>query len=141
MRLGVLLAILAGVAVAFQISLNAAAQRSLGLVAVVAISGFVTGAVALSVLLFLNRPEITGRALGYAAVSGVLGAIIVGSITFAAGQGGVARALSLVVGTQLLAGLLLDRLGLFGAGAPELSVPKVLGVVFILVGGVLVVRF
>lgn len=141
LRLGVLLAILAGVAVAFQISLNVAAQRSLGLIAVVAISGFFTSAVAFSILLFLNRPEVTGRAVGYAVASGVLGAIIVGSITFAAGQGGVARALSLVVGTQLLVSLLLDRLGVFGAGVTELSFPKVLGVVLILIGGVLVVRF
>lgn len=141
LRLGVLLAILAGVAVAFQISLNVAAQRSLGLIAVVAISGFFTSAVAFSILLFLNRPEVTGRAVGYAVASGVLGAIIVGSITFAAGQGGVARALSLVVGTQLLVSLLLDRLGVLGAGVTELSFPKVLGVVLILIGGVLVVRF
>jgi uncharacterized membrane protein YdcZ (DUF606 family) len=45
-----------------------------------------------------------------------------------------------VVGAQLLTGLLLDRAGLFGAGV-ELSVPKLLGVFLILVGGVLVVRF
>lgn len=143
MKLAVFLAVLAGVAVAFQTSLNAAAQRVLGPIAVVAISGLVTSAVAFLILLFVARPELalTGRAVGFAAASGVLGTIIVGSIAFAAGEGGVARALSLVVGTQLVVGLLLDRLGVFGAGASELSLAKVLGVALILAGGVLVVRF
>jgi transporter family-2 protein len=73
-------------------------------------------------------------------ISGVLGAFIVGGIAFAAGQGGLARALSLVIASQLLVGLLLDALGLLGAGA-QLSIPKVLGVLLILAGGVLVIRY
>jgi uncharacterized membrane protein YdcZ (DUF606 family) len=104
----------------------------------VAISGFVTGFTALAVALFLPRPEFTARAVWYTLVSGVLGAFIVGSIAYAAGQGGVARALSLVIASQLIFGLVFDAFGLFGTGA-ELSWPKVLGVTLILVGGVLVI--
>jgi uncharacterized membrane protein YdcZ (DUF606 family) len=44
------------------------------------------------------------------------------------------------VASQLLFGLLCDALGLFGAGV-EFSLPKVLRVLLILVGGVLVVQF
>ena len=72
--------------------------------------------------------------------SGVLGAVIVGSIAVAAGQAGVARALSLVIAAQLIAGLVLDALGVFGAGA-DFSVLKALGVVLIIAGGVLVVSY
>jgi transporter family-2 protein len=72
--------------------------------------------------------------------SGILGAVIVGSIAVAAGQAGVARALSLVIGTQLITGLVLDALGVFGAGA-DFSVLKALGVVLIIAGGALVVSF
>lgn len=140
MRTAILLAMLAGLAVALQTSFNAGAQRVLGPFLLIAISGATTGLVGLLVYLFVSRPQITAQAVGYALVSGVLGAVIVGSIAVAASQGGVARALSLVIGTQLMVSLALDRLGLFGAGA-ELSVPKVLGVVMILVGGILVVRF
>ena len=57
-----------------------------------------------------------------------------------AGQGGVARALSLVIASQLLLGLLLDALGIFGAGV-ELSWPMLLGVFLVLAGGILVVRY
>ena len=141
MRFAVVLAVLAGVAVAVQTSFTAAAQRALGPVIVVAISGLVTGAVALAVALFLSKPELDARAVGYSLASGVLGAFIVGSIAFAAGHGGVARTLSLVIASQLLVSLLLDALGLFGAGATGLSALKALGVGLIVAGGVLVVRF
>jgi transporter family-2 protein len=140
MRSILILAVLAGVCVAVQTSLTAAAQRTLGPAVLVAISGLTTGGCALLVSFFVARPEFTGRAVGYALASGVLGAVIVGSIAVAAGQGGVARALSLVIAAQLIAGLLLDALGVFGAGA-DFSVLKALGVALIVVGGVLVVGF
>lgn len=138
MRYAMILAVLAGLAVAAQTSLTSASQRVMGPVMMVAISGFVTGFTALAVALFLPRPEFTARAVWYTLVSGVLGAFIVGSIAYAAGQGGVARALSLVIASQLIFGLVFDAFGIFGAGA-ELSWPKVLGVALILIGGVLVI--
>jgi transporter family-2 protein len=140
MRSTLILALLAGVCVAVQTSLTGAAQRTLGPAALVAISGLTTGFCALLVSLFVTKPEFTGRALTYAVASGVLGAVIVGSIAVAAGQAGVARALSLVIAAQLITGLVLDALGVFGAGA-DFSIPRALGVVLIVVGGALVVSF
>lgn len=141
MRLAILLAMLAGISIAFQTSLNAGAQRAVGPFVLVAISGATTGLVGLSAALLLGRPELNVRAVGYSLASGVLGALIVGSIAVAASQGGVARALSLVVGTQLIFSLILDRLGLFGAGASDVSLLKITGVALILIGGILVVRY
>ena len=140
MRSTLILAVLAGMCVAVQTSLTGAAQRTLGPAALVAISGLTTGFCALLVSFFVTKPEFTGRAVTYAVVSGVLEAVIVGSVAVAAGQAGVARALSLVIGTQLITGLVLDALGIFGAGA-DFSIPKALGVVLIVVGGALVVSF
>jgi len=140
MRSTLILALLAGVCVAVQTSLTGAAQRTLGPAVLVAISGLTTGGCALLVVFFVAKPEFTGRAVGYAVASGVLGAVIVGSIAVAAGQGGVARALSLVIAAQLIIGLLLDALGVFGAGA-DFSLLKALGVVLIVAGGALVVTF
>jgi transporter family-2 protein len=135
-----ILAVLAGLCVAIQTSLTGAAQRTLGPLVLVTISGLTTGLCALVISLFFSKPDFTGRAVGYAVASGVLGAVIVGSIAVAAGQAGVARALSLVIGTQLITGLVLDALGVFGAGA-DFSVLKALGVVLIIAGGALVVSF
>ena len=77
----------------------------------------------------------------YAVASGILGALILGGIAYAAGQGGVARTISLVIATQLLVGLVLDSIGLFGADPRGFSPPTILGVILILIGGVLVVRY
>src|SRR5829696_10143606 len=140
MRCTLILAVLAGLCVAVQTSLTGAAQRVLGPPVLVAISGLTTGIVAIAVSLLVAKPEFTGRAVGYAVASGILGAVIVGSIAVAAGQAGVARALSLVIATQLIMGLLLDALGIFGAGA-DFSILKALGVILIIAGGALVVSF
>jgi transporter family-2 protein len=140
MRSTIILTVLAGVCVAIQTNLTGAAQRVLGPTVMVALSGLTTGTLALLISLILAKPEFTGRAVGYAVASGILGAVIVGSIAVAAAEGGVARALSLVIATQLLASLLLEALGFFGAGA-SFSVPKAVGVALIVVGGVLVVRY
>jgi bacterial/archaeal transporter family-2 protein len=140
MRSTLILAALAGVCVAVQTSLTGAAQRNLGPAVLVAISGLTTGFCALVVSFFVARPEFTGRAVVYALASGVLGAVIVGSIAVAAGQAGVARALSLVIAAQLITGLVLDALGVFGAGA-DFSIPRALGVALIIAGGALVVSY
>ena len=140
MKTAILLAMLAGLAVALQTGFNAGAQKVMGPFLLIAISGSATALVGLLVFLFVSKPQVTGQAVGYALTSGALGAVIVGSISVAATQGGVARALSLVIGTQLVVSLVLDRFGFFSAGA-ELSLLKVLGVLLILIGGILVVRY
>ncbi len=140
MRHAVILAVLIGVAVALQANLASAAQRALGPTVLVAFSALITLVVAAGISLFVAEPEFTTRAMVYAAVSGVLGVLILGGIAFAAGQGGVARTLSLVIASQLLVGLVLDALGVFGAEA-DFSPLKTLGVLLILTGGVLVVRY
>lgn len=135
------LAVLVGVAVALQVTLTSISQRSIGVTALVAISGLSTAVVAAGVYPFLARPEFTTRAVSFAVVSGVLGAFILGGIAYSAGQTGVARTLSLVIAAQLVTSLILDSIGVFGADGQPFSPLTVLGVAFILVGGVLVVRF
>lgn len=139
--MAVFIAVAVGVAVAFQANLTSAAQRTMGPVAMVALSGFATTAVAAGISLFLARPELTGRAVVYAVVSGVLGALILGGIAFAAGQGGVARTISLVIASQLLVSLLLDSIGFLGADPRGFGPLTILGVALILIGGTLVVRY
>ena len=136
----VLLAVSAGIAIALQVTVNAIGLRDLGIGGLIGVSGLATAAVGFLATLFAQRPEYTGKALLCALVSGVLGAFILGSIVLAAGYGGVARTLSLVIASQLIAGLVVDRLGLLGAASQQIGVSKVLGIALILIGGVLVVR-
>jgi bacterial/archaeal transporter family-2 protein len=135
-----ILAVSAGVAIALQVVANSVGLRDLGLGALIAISGGTTALVGLALALFAARPEATGRAVLCAVASGLLGAFIVGSILLAANRGGLAQTLSLVIGSQLLFGLAIDRLGIFGPIAQGVGVLKVVGVLLILAGGILVVR-
>ena len=140
MSTGTILAAVAGLAIAAQVVVNAVALRVLGLGALIGVSGLTTAAAGLAISLSLSRPEFTGRAVLCAVASGLLGAFILSAILLASVQGGVARTLSLVIASQLIAGLAVDRLGLFGPASQEIGLSKLLGVALILVGGVLVVR-
>lgn len=133
------LAMLAGVAIAVQVVFNGVGLRSLGVGGLIGVSGLATAVIGFVVAALSQRPEITSKALTAAAISGLLGSFILGSIVIAAEQNGLARTLSLVLAAQLLAGLVIDRLGLFGE-AGQLGPAKILGVALVLVGGILLVR-
>jgi transporter family-2 protein len=140
MNPAVVLAVSAGVAIALQVVANAVGLRDLGLGALIGISGATTALAGLAWALFAARPEATGRALLCALASGLLGAFILASIVLAANRGGLAQTLSLVIASQLVFGLTIDRLGVFGPVAQGVGLLKVLGVLLILAGGILVVR-
>ncbi len=136
-----ILAVTAGVAIALQVVVNSIGLRDLGLGALIGISGVATALAGFAFALFAARPEATGRALLCALASGLLGAFILASIVLAANRGGLAQTLSLVIASQLVLGLAIDRLGVFGPIAQSVGLLKVVGVMLILVGGILVVRF
>lgn len=140
MNPALVLAVLAGGAIALQVVANSVGMKFLGIGGLVAVSGLTTGLMGFAVAMFLTPPEFTGRAVGAAVISGVLGAFIVSAITLSAGQGGLAQTLSLVIGSQLIAGLILDRMGVFGPVAADIGLAKLLGIALIVAGGVLVVR-
>ena len=139
MNTGAVLAAMAGLAIAAQVVVNTLGIRTLGVGALIGVSGLATAAAGFAVALFA-RPELTGRAMLYGVTSGILGAFILAAIVVAAGRAGLAQTLSLVIASQLVAGLLIDRTGLFGPAAADFGLVKVLGVALILAGGVLVVR-
>jgi transporter family-2 protein len=139
MNTGAVLAAMAGLAIAAQVVVNTLGIRTLGVGALIGVSGLATAAAGFAVALFA-RPELTGRAMLYGVTSGILGAFILAAIVVAAGRAGLAQTLSLVIASQLIAGLLIDRTGVFGPQAADFGGLKVLGVALVLVGGVLVVR-
>jgi uncharacterized membrane protein YdcZ (DUF606 family) len=140
MNSAVFLAASAGVAIALQVILNSVGLRDLGLGALIGISGATTAFAGLAWALFAARPEATERALLCALATGLLGAFILASVVLAANRGGLAQTLSLVIGSQLVFGLAVDRLGVFGPTAQSVGHLKVLGVLLILAGGIMVVR-
>ena len=139
MNAGAILAALAGLAIAAQVVVNTLGIRYLGVGALIGVSGVATAIVGFAAAVF-SRPEFTGRAMLWATVSGILGAFILAAIVLAAGRAGLAQTLSLVIASQLIAGLVIDRTGFFGPAAADFGLLKVLGIAMILIGGLLVVR-
>jgi transporter family-2 protein len=140
LNIAVLLPVVAGAAIALQTVLNSLGMRFLGLGGLIGFSGLVTSLLGFAAV-FLVRPEVTGRAIVYAVGSGLIGAFVLAAIVLSARMEGLGQTLSLLIASQLLVGLLVDRAGLFGPAVQNLGGLKVAGVVLILVGGVLVVRF
>lgn len=141
MNYAVVLAVSAGAAIAFQTVFNALGMRSLGLGAMIGVSALVTSLLGFVTALFLTRPEVSVRSISYAGASGLIGAFVLAAIVLAANRAGLAQSLSLLIGSQLLVGLLVDRLGFFGPAVQDIGALKVLGVLLVVVGGVLVVRY
>jgi bacterial/archaeal transporter family-2 protein len=142
LNIAIILPVLAGAAIAMQTVLNSLGMRFLGLGGLIGFSGLVTSLLGFAAAAaFLARPEITGRAIAYAVGSGLIGAFVLAAIVLSARLEGLGQTLSLLIASQLLVGLLVDRVGLFGPAVQEIGLLKVVGVVLILAGGVLVVRF
>ena len=137
------MALSAGVAIALQVVVNSVGLRDLGLGALICISGVTTARAGPAPRRARARPEATGRALLCALASGLLGAarrIHRGEHRTGRKPRGLAQTLSLVIASQLVFGLAIDRLGVSGTVAQGVGLLKVLGVALILAGGVLVVR-
>jgi len=141
--LAIILTAGAGGLIALQAPINAGLGRVTGSLAAAFVS-FLIGTIALGAIVVLS-----GKAGGldsafdvrwYYLVGGLLGAVYVTNALIAIdviGAGGVA---ALTVTGQLVASLAIDRFGLFGLDQISVGPERVVGVVFLFVGTVLVVR-
>lgn len=136
--------LLAGGLVALQAPVNAVLGRSIGSLPAAWVN-FGTGFLALTVLVLL-----VGGGFGdmgkissvpwWALIGGMLGVVYVSSALLAVptlGAGGVTAA---TIAGQLTLSLVLDKLGAFGLDERAVSVPRMLGVVLLVVGTFLVIR-
>jgi transporter family-2 protein len=139
----VLLTAIAGGLIALQAPINAGLGKETGSLPAALISFFI-GTVALAAIVIFS-----GKAGGLGSVfdvswyylfGGLLGAVYVTTALIAVtviGAGGVA---AMTVSAQLIASVLIDRLGLFGLDQVSLGPERAIGVVLLLAGTVLVVR-
>jgi len=72
--------------------------------------------------------------------AGALGLLVVGSIGYTAPRLGLAKSLTIMVAAQLLAALLFDHFGLFGASVRSLNVSRLGGLALMIVGVWLVLK-
>jgi transporter family-2 protein len=139
-----LLGILSGAFIPIQAPINAQLAKGLGLPIAAAAFSFLSGAVVLGVL-SIAVTRLQGISLDWKApapwlfvAGGCLGGAYVTISTILTPRIGAAALMAFLVAGQLLAGMLLDRIGFLGVAVREISVGRVAGAVLLLVGALLV---
>jgi len=137
-----LIAFVSGVAVTLQGQFMGLLDRTLGTKESVFIT-YGSGGLLVTLLMLASRGGNLRAASGlpwYAFTTGILGLVIVGSIGFVVPRLGVARAFTLITGSQFLMAALIDHFGLFGAVVRPVDATRALGLVVMMAGVWLVVR-
>ncbi len=139
-----LLGILSGAFIAIQAPINAQLAKGLGLPIAAAAFSFLSGAVVLGVL-SIAITRVQGIALDWKApapwlfvAGGCLGGAYVTISTLLIPRIGAAALMAFLVAGQLLAGMLLDRIGFLGIAVREISVGRMAGAALLLAGALLV---
>jgi bacterial/archaeal transporter family-2 protein len=139
-----LVGIFAGALIALQGPINAQLARGLGMPVAAAAASFVAGSVAL-ILITLVLSQAQGMTIAWRVpplwmflAGGCLGAIFVTCALVLTPKLGAAATMAFIVAGQLLAGLLLDRLGYFDLAVRELTLGRVGGAILLLAGALLI---
>ncbi|MBX3598604.1 MAG: DMT family transporter [Rhizobiaceae bacterium] len=140
-----LLGILAGGFVAVQAPVNAELSRNLGMPVAAAGISFFVGAVALGLVTSILLASGSVAPLNWRApplwmfiAGGLLGASFVTSTILLAPRVGAASLMAFLVAGQLIAGLMLDRLGILGLAVREVTMGRLAGAGLLLIGALLV---
>jgi bacterial/archaeal transporter family-2 protein len=137
----ILIAIVAGIAVALQGQFMGAMNRMTGTATSVLIT-YGVGSLLAVVFWLMNRAPLAGvrQIPWYTWSAGGLGIVIVGGIGFAAPRLGLSRTIILAVAAQVITALLVEHFGLFTAAQRSIDVTRLLGVLLTIGGAWLVFR-
>ena len=131
----------AGLAGAMQVSFMSQLGDRITVVGAVAFATLFTAVVALLLLLIFRRTFAAYRDAfnhpWWMLMGGLLGLLIIFTITYAGGRLGVAATVGILIAGQLLMGAAIDRWGLFGSTKIPLHWPRVLGIVLLGAGAAL----
>lgn len=139
-----LLALVAGVTMALQGSLNAVLGKVIGLLEatfVVHLVGTITTALVL--LLFLldrNRLGQLGQAPWYALLGGILSVLIIYTVAASISKLGVATATTAIIVGQVSAAVIIDHFGMFGLRQVPFTWWKFTGIVLLATGAKLMLN-
>ncbi len=138
----ILIAIAGGLAAGFQAPFAGLMNQRIGTLGSMFLT-YAGGGVVITVL-FLT---IGGGNLGvwrrvpwYTLAAGLLGLMIIGSLSYAIPRLGVATTITLFIATQLILSALLDHFGLLGAAVRPIDLPRLIGMVILFLGTWLVAR-
>ncbi len=138
-----ILPFLAGVAMTIQAGVNSQLRAILNNPLLAAFISFITGTVALGIMLLFSRKvipslKIYGTIDWYNLTGGLLGAFFVMVVILTVREIGTANLFALVIAGQFLTALIFDHYGLIGFKINPVSIQKILGVLLIVVGAYLI---
>ena len=127
-----------------QIALMSRLGERIGVLEALAFSTALTAGVAV-VILVLARQSLAGFAHAvhqpwWTLLGGVMGLIIVFTVTYAGPRIGVAATVGILIAGQLAMGAAIDRWGLFGSDRIALHWPRLIGIALLAVGAALSLR-
>ena len=135
------LAVSAGLAGSVQIALMSRLGERIGVFQALGFSTLLTAVLAFAMLLVVRRTAAGyERALHqpwWMLMGGVMGLLIVFTVTYAGPRIGVAATVGILIAGQLAAGAAIDKWGLFGSEKIPLHWPRVLGILLLGVGAAL----
>lgn len=139
-----LLGILSGMMIALQGPINAQLAQALGMPLAAAAANFVAGSAVLILITFV-LVQVQGATVAWHMppwwmflAGGCLGAAFVTCALILTSKVGAAATMGFIVTGQLLAGLLLDRVGYFDLAVRELTLGRVTGAVLLVIGALLI---
>ncbi|HOA34708.1 MAG TPA: DMT family transporter [Bacillota bacterium] len=139
--LALLIAAIAGMAMALQGSLNAALGKIIGTLETTFVVHIVGIAVIMSVLYLFRLGKgnllLLKDAPWYTYLGGVLGVLIIFGVAVSIPRAGVANATTAIIIGQLITALLIDQFGLFGLEKVPFTLWKGLGLACLAAGGYL----
>lgn len=139
--LAVFLSIVAGLAGAVQVSVMSQLGDRITVVGATAFATLFTAVVAALLLLVFRQSFAAYRNAfdhpWWMLMGGLLGLLIIFTITYAGNRLGVAATVGILIAGQLIMGAAIDRFGLFGSTKIPLHWPRVLGIVLLGAGAAL----
>ena len=140
----IFLSLVAGVAGSIQVAVSGAFGKRIGVLEATAFGSLGAALIVCSIVL-VARQGFGGVAAGFREppwlwLNGVMGAIVVLTITFTAPRIGTFATIGLLIAGQLAMGVLIDYLGLFGLDRIPLSAARIIGLLLLAGGAVLVLK-
>ena len=137
----ILIGLAGGVAVGLQSPMASMITQRLGIFESVFIVHIGGALIALIPLLIYGGKLAQWRTVPwYALGAGIFGLIVIASISYMIPRVGVAASITTIVAGQLLVGTILDHYGLLGAAVKPLDLPRIFGMVVVLLGVWLTVK-
>ncbi len=138
------LAVVAGLAGSIQIALMSRLGERVGVLEALGFASVLSAVLAVAVLWLAHR-SLSGFARAvhqpwWMLLGGVMGLLIVFTVTYAGPRIGVAATVGILIAGQLAMGAAIDRWGLFGSERIALHWPRLLGIALLAAGAALSLR-